>query len=63
MALDEAKRALRQIEKTGLLDKPLTKLNPDEYQQIEDLSNSVLYLEDRIYWLETFDHLRGENKV
>ena len=52
---EDAKRALRKIEKTGLLDKPLTKLTPDEYQMVEDLSNTILYLEDVI---RDFEDLR-----
>jgi hypothetical protein len=52
---EDTKKALRKIERSGLIDKPLTKLIPDEYQMVEDLSNTILYLEDAI---RDFEDLR-----
>jgi hypothetical protein len=52
---EDAKKALRKIDRSGLVDKPLTLLTPTEYQMVEDLSNTILYLEDVI---RDFEDLR-----
>jgi len=57
LTIDQVKKAIKAIEKTKLLDKPLTLLSLEEYQMIEDLSNTILYLEDRLQWLEQYKHL------
>ena len=57
LTIDQVNKAIKAIEKTKLLDKPLTKLSLEEYQMIEDLSNTILYLEDRLQWLEQYKHL------
>jgi hypothetical protein len=58
LTIDQVNKAIKAIEKTKLLDKPLTKLSLEEYQMIEDLSNTILYLEDRLQWLEQYKHLQ-----
>ena len=52
---EDAKRALRKIDRSGLVDRPLSQLSPTEYQMVEDLSNTILYLEDAI---RNFEDLR-----
>jgi hypothetical protein len=64
MELKEINKHLKQLSKDYKLDKPLKDiLTPELWDNLDDIINSLLYLEDRRAWLEQYDHLRGENKV
>jgi hypothetical protein len=64
MELKEINKHLKQLAKTYKLDKPIELwMTPELFDQLDDIINTLLYLEDRKQWLEQYGHLRGENKV
>jgi ABC-type Fe3+-citrate transport system substrate-binding protein len=64
MELKEVNKHLKQLSKDYKLDKPLKEwMTPELWDNLDDIINSLLYLEDRKQWLEQYGHLRGENKV
>jgi hypothetical protein len=64
MDLKEVNKLLKQLNKEYKLDKPMKEwMTPELWDNLDDIINSLLYLEDRKQWLEQYGHLRGENKV
>lgn len=64
MELDEVNKNLRKLARTYKLDKPIQEyMTPELWDNLDDICNTLCYLEDRRAWLEQYDHLRGENKV
>jgi hypothetical protein len=64
MSQTEIKQHLKLLAKTYKLDRPIQEyMTPELWDSIDDIVNTLLYLEDRLQWLEQYDHLRGENKV
>ena len=64
MELPEVNRNLNLLAKTYKLDKPLKEcMTPELWDNLDDIVNTLLYLEDRKQWLEQYGHLRGEEKV
>lgn len=64
MELPEVTKHLKLLTKTYKLDKPIKEwMTPELFDQLDDIANTLLYLEDRQQWLNQYGHLRGENKV
>lgn len=64
MELPEVTKHLKQLTKTYKLDKPIQEyFTPELFEQLDDIVNTLLYLEDREQWLNQYGHMRGENKV
>jgi len=64
MELPEVNKHLKQLAKAYKLDKPFKEwMTPELWDNLDDIINTLLYLEDRQQWLEQYGHLRGENKV
>ena len=60
----EVTKQLKLLAKTYKLDKPIQEyMTPELWEQLEDIVNTLLWLEDRQHWLKHYEHLRGENKV
>ena len=64
MEMPEVNKNLRLLAKTYKLDKPIHEwMTPDLFQELDNIINTLAYLEDRKAWLEQYGHLRGETKV
>lgn len=64
MELPEVERNLKLLAKTYKLDKSLKEwMTPELWDQLDNIINTLAYLEDRKAWLEQYGHLRGELKV
>ena len=64
MEMPEVNKNLRLLAKTYQLDKPIQEwMTPELFEQMDNIVNTLAYLEDRKHWLEHFGHLRGEDKV
>jgi hypothetical protein len=64
MELPEVNKNLKQLSKAYKLDKPFKDwMTPELWDNLDDIINTLLYLEDRKQWLEQYGHLRGEEKV
>jgi hypothetical protein len=64
MEAEEVDKQLRLLAKTYKLDKPLHEwMTPELWDQLDNIINTLCYLEDRKKWLTDFGHLRGLSKV
>ena len=64
MEAKEVDRNLRLLAKTYKLDNPIKEwITPELWDQLDDIVNTLAYLEDRKQWLDQYGHMRGENKV
>lgn len=64
MEAKEVDKQLRLLAKTYKLDKPLSEwMTPELWDQLDNIINTLAYLEDRKTWLAQYGHLRGEEKV
>jgi len=48
LSVADAKRVLKTFETEYMVDKPLSKLSPEISANINDIANTLLYLEDHI---------------
>jgi predicted outer membrane protein len=63
MEAKEVDRQLRLLAKTYKLDKPLSEwMTPELWDKLDDIINTLAYLEDRKQWLVQFGHLQAERK-
>jgi predicted outer membrane protein len=61
MDAKEVDRQLRLLAKTYKLDKPLSEwMTPELWDKLDDIINTLAYLEDRKQWLVQFGHLQAE---
>jgi ABC-type Fe3+-citrate transport system substrate-binding protein len=64
MEAEEVERNLRKLARTYKLDKPFKEwMTPELWDNLDNIINTLAYLEDRKTWLEQYGHLRGEEKV
>jgi hypothetical protein len=64
MEMPEVNKNLRKLAKTYQLDKPIQEwMTPELFEQMDDIVNTLAYLEDRKQWLDQYGHMRGEDKV
>lgn len=64
MELPEVEKNLKLLAKTYKLDKSLQEwMTPELWDQLDNIINTLLYLEDRQQWLKQYGHMRGEEKV
>ena len=63
MEAEEVDSNLRLLARTYKLDQPLQEyMTPELWDQLDDIINTLLYLDDRKKWLTDFGHLRGDSK-
>ena len=63
MDLKEVNRNLKQLAKTYQLDKPIELwMTPELFEQMDDIVNTLAYLEDRKQWIEQYQRPNNENK-
>lgn len=63
MEQKEVDRNLRLLAKTYKLDKPIKEwMTPELWDQLDDIINTLAYLEDRKQWITQYGHLQAERK-
>jgi hypothetical protein len=61
MEAPEVDKQLRLLAKTYKLDKPIKEwATPELFNQLDDIINTLAYLEDRKQWLSQYGHLQAE---
>jgi hypothetical protein len=55
---DQARAALRRLHKDYEIDTPVNKINYETWSNFDLIVNCLLYLEDRIKYVEMTDHLK-----
>jgi hypothetical protein len=64
MEMPEVNRNLRKLAKTYQLDKPIKEwMTPELFEQMDDIVNTLAYLEDRKTWLAQYAHNRTETRI
>jgi hypothetical protein len=51
------------LNKTYEMEKPLSQLTPEEFAQVDDIANTLLWLEDRIRYIQASDNAIQANKI
>ena len=64
MEMPEVNRNLRKLAKTYKLDKPLSEwMTPELWDNLDNIINTLAYLEDRKTWLAQYAHNRTETRI
>jgi len=63
MTSDECEKHLKLLNKTYDMEKPLSQLTPEEFAQVDLIANTLLYLEDRIRYIQASDNAINANKI
>jgi hypothetical protein len=63
MTSAECQKHLKLLDKTYEMDKPLIQLTPEEFAQVDDIANTLLWLEDRIRYIQASDNAIQANKI
>jgi hypothetical protein len=63
MTTEECSKHLKLLDKSFPMDKSLSKLTPEQFDQVDDVANTLLYLEDRIRYIQASDNAIQANKV
>ena len=62
LTLEQAETALRELGQVYNLDKPFKQyMTPELWASMDDIVNTLLYLEDRIKYVQMVDHLNSNN--
>jgi hypothetical protein len=57
LTLEQARKALKALTKEYNLEKPITECWQAVWPVLDEIINTILYLEDHIYYVETCDRL------
>jgi hypothetical protein len=63
MTSEQCQKHLKLLDKTYEMDKPLSQLTPEQFDQVDLIANTLLYLEDRIRYIQASDNAVLANKV
>jgi hypothetical protein len=63
MTADECTKHLKLLDKSFPMDKPLSKLSPELFDQVDSIANTLLWLEERIRYIQASDNAIQANKV
>jgi hypothetical protein len=63
MTAAECQKHLKLLDKTYPMDKSLGLLTPELFAQVDDVANTLLYLEDRIRYCQASDNAIQANKT
>jgi hypothetical protein len=62
LSVEQCEKALKILTKTYKLDAPLQEyMTPELWDSLDDIVNTLLYLEDRIKYVQMVDHLNSNN--
>jgi hypothetical protein len=63
MTAEECQKHLKLLEKTYPLDKSLSLLTPELFDQVDSIANTLLWLDERIRYCQASDNAIQANKV
>jgi hypothetical protein len=63
MTAEQCQKHLKLLDKSFPMDKTLGLLTPELFAQVDDIANTLLYLEDRIRYCQASDNAIQANKV
>jgi hypothetical protein len=63
MTSDECSKHLKLLDKSFPIDKTLGLLTPEQFAQVDDVANTLLYLEERIRYIQQSDNAIQANKI
>jgi hypothetical protein len=63
MTSAECQKHLKLLDKSFPMDKYLGLLTPEQFEQVDGIANTLLYLEDRIRYIQASDNAINANKV
>jgi hypothetical protein len=63
MTAEECTKHLKLMEKTYPLDKSLSKLSPELFDQVDSIANTLLWLDERIRYIQASENAIQANKV
>jgi hypothetical protein len=63
MTAEECQKHLKLLDKSFPMDKTLGLLTPELFAQVDDIANTLLWLEDRIRYIQASDNAIQANKV
>jgi hypothetical protein len=59
----ECQKHLKLLDKSFPMDKSLGLLSPEQFDQVDGVANTLLYLEDRIRYIQASDNAINANKI
>jgi hypothetical protein len=63
MTAEQCQKHLKLLDKRFPMDKYLGLLSPEQFEQVDGVANTMLYLEDRIRYIQASDNAINANKV
>jgi hypothetical protein len=63
MTSEQCSKHLKLLDKTYEMDKPLGLLSPEQFDQVDSIANTLLWLEDRIRYIQASDNAIQANKI
>ena len=63
MTSEQCSKHLKLLDKSFPMDKYLGLLTPEQFAQVDGVANTLLYLEDRIRYIQASDNAINANKV
>jgi hypothetical protein len=63
MTAEQCQKHLKLLDKSFPMDKYLGLLSPEQFEQVDGVANTMLYLEDRIRYIQASDNAINANKV
>jgi len=63
MTAEECQKHLKLLDKSFPMDKTLGLLSPEQFEQVDSIANTLLYLEDRIRYIQASDNAILANKT
>jgi hypothetical protein len=63
MTAEQCQKHLKLLDKSFPMDKTLGLLTPEQFEQVDGVANTMLYLEDRIRYCQASDNAILANKT
>jgi len=63
MTSEQCQKHLKLLDKSFPMDKTLGLLTPELFAQVDSIANTLLYLEDRIRYIQASDNAIQANKI
>jgi hypothetical protein len=63
LSAEQCQKHLKLLDKSFPMDKTLGLLSPEQFAQVDDIANTLLWLEERIRYIQASDNAINANKV
>jgi hypothetical protein len=63
MTSEQCQKHLKLLDKSFPMDKTLGLLSPEQFDQVDNVANTLLWLEERIRYIQASDNAINANKV